>query len=222
MRLPGGVPGPRPGAARLRQVEEGRSGRGSGSGSRGGRRKGKSRDSFRLTGVDPLRRGALSRFPASAPIRTHESRASSRRKIEDGTARILSATVSAGPLSGGSCRSPSKSSGTCPGAHARPGTAVGIDLGVKTLLTGVDDRGRVIEVAGPKPLRSALRKLRRASRAHSRKQPGRRAGARAPRGSPASTPASPTSARDALHKATTALASPVRDGRRRGPERHRA
>jgi putative transposase len=54
----------------------------------------------------------------------------------------------------------------------RPGSAVGIDLGVKALLTGADNQGNVIAVSGPKPLRAALRKLRRASRAHSRKQPG--------------------------------------------------
>ena len=49
---------------------------------------------------------------------------------------------------------------------------IGVDLGVKTLLTGVDDAGNIIKVAGPKALRSSLRRLRRASRAHSRKQPG--------------------------------------------------
>jgi putative transposase len=89
-----------------------------------------------------------------------------------------------------------------PAGHVRPGTAIGIDLGVKTLLTGVDDEGRVIAVAGPRPLRAALRRLRRASRAHSRKLPGsarrrlgrihaRVAGVRA----------------DALHKASTGLAA---------------
>jgi len=45
-----------------------------------------------------------------------------------------------------------------PDRHARPGTAIGIDLGVKTLLAGVDDQGNVVTVQGPKPLRAALHK----------------------------------------------------------------
>jgi putative transposase len=94
-----------------------------------------------------------------------------------------------------------------PEHHARPGSAVGVDLGIKTLLTGVDDRGRLIAVAGPKPLRAGLRRLRRASRAHSRKRPGstggRRSAARLAR-----IHARVASLRaDALHKATTALAA---------------
>jgi len=56
-----------------------------------------------------------------------------------------------------------------PGRHRRAGSAVGVDLGVKALLTGVDSSGNVLAVDGPKVLRASLRKLRRASRAHSRK-----------------------------------------------------
>ncbi|MGH3276195.1 MAG: transposase [Streptosporangiaceae bacterium] len=59
-----------------------------------------------------------------------------------------------------------------PRRHARPGSAIGIDLGVKTLLTGVDDNGQALAVAGPRALRSSPRRLRRASRAHSRKTKG--------------------------------------------------
>jgi len=77
---------------------------------------------------------------------------------------------------------------------------------VKTLLTGVDDRGNVVTVAGPRALRSALRALRRASRAHSRTARGsanrRRRAARLAR-----IHARAASVRaDALHKATTGLA----------------
>jgi transposase len=77
----------------------------------------------------------------------------------------------------------------------------------KTLLTGVDDRGRLIMVAGPRPLRAGLRRLRRASRAHSRKRSGsagrRRSAVRLARihSHVASLHA------DALHKATTKLAA---------------
>jgi putative transposase len=59
-----------------------------------------------------------------------------------------------------------------PERHARPDTAIGIDLGAKTLLAGVDSMRNVLTVDGPKPLRASLRKLRRADRARSRKQAG--------------------------------------------------
>jgi putative transposase len=49
---------------------------------------------------------------------------------------------------------------------------IGIDLGVKSLLTGADDAGNLIVIPGPKPLRAGLRQLRRLSRAHARKRPG--------------------------------------------------
>ncbi len=52
-----------------------------------------------------------------------------------------------------------------PERHARPSSAAGIDLGVKTLLTGVDGAGNVTGIAGGKPLRASLRKLRQAARA---------------------------------------------------------
>lgn len=76
-----------------------------------------------------------------------------------------------------------------------------------TLLTGADDQGRVLTVLGPRPLRSALRKLRRVSRAHSRKQKGsanrRKSALRLAR-----IHAKITSIRrDALHKATSMLAA---------------
>ena len=108
--------------------------------------------------------------------------------------------------SGGSCRSPSRPTAPCR-KHTRAGAAIGVDLGVKALLTGADDRGTVIMIPGPKPLRTALRRLRRASRAHSRKQKGsanrRESAARLAR-----IHARVTNIRaDALHKATSMLAT---------------
>jgi putative transposase len=93
-----------------------------------------------------------------------------------------------------------------PERHARPGSAIGVDLGVKALLTGTDDTGRVVTVAGPKPLRASLARLRRASRVHARKQPGsanrRKSAARLAR-----IHARVANVRaDALHKATSMLA----------------
>ncbi len=169
------------------------------------KKRGKCRDSFRLTGVIGCGRGSVT-LPRLGAVRTHEPVLKLARKLEDGTARVLSATVS---------RTAQRwfVSFTVevereePGRHARPGSAAGVDLGVKTLLTGVDDRGRLITVAGPKPLRAALRRLRRASRAHSRKQPGS-AGRRRSAARLARIHARIASLRaDALHKATTRLAA---------------
>jgi putative transposase len=125
--------------------------------------------------------------------------------MEAGTARILSATVSR-TAQRWFVSFTVEVERAVPEQHARPGSAVGIDLGVKTLLTGADDRGHVIRIPGPRPLGTALRKLRRASRAHSRKQPSsvnrRKSAARLAR-----LHARVANVRaDALHKATTALA----------------
>jgi putative transposase len=93
------------------------------------------------------------------------------RRLAAGTARIVSATVSrtAGRWFVSFTVQVDRA---IPGRHARPGSAIGVDLGVTTLLTGVDDQGHIITVPGPRALRSSLRALRRASRAHSRKAPG--------------------------------------------------
>jgi putative transposase len=167
------------------------------------KKRGKCRDSFRLTGAIHCGRGTVT-LPRLGSIRTHEPALKLARKIEDGTARILSATVSR-TAQRWFVSFTVEVDRAVPGRHARPGTAVGVDLGVRTLLTGVDDGGRLIEVAGPKSLRAGLRQLRRASRAHSRKQPGsvgrRKGAARLAR-----IHARVANLRaDALHKATTAL-----------------
>ncbi len=63
-----------------------------------------------------------------------------------------------GRLSGGSSLFIVELTGGAGAPAARPDTAIGVDLGVTTLLTGVDDRGRLIEVAGPKSLLASSRK----------------------------------------------------------------
>jgi putative transposase len=93
-----------------------------------------------------------------------------------------------------------------PDSHPRAGSAVGIDLGVKTLLTAADHQGQIIAIPGPKPLRASLRRLRHLSRAHSRKAKGsanrRKSAARLAR-----LHARISNIRaDALHKATSMLA----------------
>lgn len=144
-------------------------------------------------------------LPKLGEIRIHESACKLVRRIEKGTARILSATVSR-TARRWFVSFTVEVERDVPQKHARPGSAVGVDLGVKTLLTGVDDEGAVITVEGPKPLRTQLRKLQRASRGHSRKQTGsanrRKCAARLAR-----IHARIANIRaDALHKATTGLA----------------
>jgi putative transposase len=115
-------------------------------------------------------------LPRLGTIRTHEPTRKLSRRLESGSARILSATVSR-TAQRWFVSFTVEVDRAVPGRHARPGTVIGIDLGVKTLLTGADNTGNVITVGGPKPLRAA--------RIHARV-----ANARA----------------DALHKATSMLA----------------
>jgi len=170
------------------------------------RKRGRCRDSFRF-GAGVMRcAGKMVTLPRLGTIATHESARKLARRLENGTARILSATVSR-TAQRWFVSFTVEVERAIPERHARPGSAIGIDLGVKTLLTGMDDAGNVVTVDGPKALRSSLRKLRRASRAHSRKAKGsanrRKSAARLAR-----IHARVANVRaDALHKATSGLAS---------------
>ncbi len=170
------------------------------------KKRGRCRDSFRFGGGAIRCAGTTVTLPRLGTIRTHESTRKLARRLQAGTARILSATVSR-TAQRWLVSFTVETDRAVPQRHSRPGSAIGIDLGVKTLLTGVDASGAVITVAGPKPLRASLRKLRRASRAHSRKTPGsanrRKSAARLAR-----IHARVTNVRaDALHKATSMLAA---------------
>jgi putative transposase len=170
------------------------------------KKKGRSRDSFRFGSGVMRCAGNTVTLPRLGTLKTHESTEKLAALVRDGRARILSATVSR-TAQRWFVSFTVELDQEPPGPHARPGSAVGIDLGVKTLLTGVDDAGRVIETAGQKPLRAALRKLRRASRAHSRteKSSNRR---RKAAGRLARIHARAASVREeALHKATSELAA---------------
>ena len=170
------------------------------------KKKGRCRDSFRFSTGAIRCSGTTVTLPRLGAIRTHESTRKLIRRLEDGTARILSATVSR-TAQRWYVSFTVEVERDVPGHHARPGSAVGIDLGVKTLITGADDRGNVVAIEGPKPLRASLHKLRRVSRAHSRKAKGsanrRKAAARLAR-----IHARAAAIRaDALRKATSALAA---------------
>ena len=169
------------------------------------KKRGKCRDSFRVS-TGAIGCGPTSvTLPRIGEIQIHEPGRKLARRLENGTARVMSATVSR-TAQRWFVSFTVEVEREVPGRHPRPGSAVGIDLGVKTLLTAVDDDGRVIAARGPKPLRAGLRRLRRASRAHSRKVKGsanrRKSTARLAR-----IHARVANVRaDALHKATTALA----------------
>jgi putative transposase len=169
------------------------------------KKRGKCRDSFRLTGVIRCA-GTSVTLPRLGTIATHEPTRKLARRLRNGTARILSVTVSR-TAQRWFVSFTVEVDRAIPGRHARPGSAIGLDLGIKTLLTGVDDKGNVISIAGLKPLRASLRKLRRAARAHSRKEQHsanrRKSAARLSR-----IHAKVASIRaDALHKATSDLAA---------------
>jgi putative transposase len=169
------------------------------------KKRGRGKDSFRLTGTLRCERGAVT-LPRLGTVRTHEPTRKLARRLEAGTARILSATVSR-TAQRWFVSFTVQVERDVPARHRRPGTAIGIDLGIKALLTGADDAGNVIAVPGPRPLAAALRRLRRASRAHSRKGPGS-AGRRRSAARLARLHARIANVRaDALHKATSALAA---------------
>ncbi|HEU5386821.1 MAG TPA: zinc ribbon domain-containing protein [Streptosporangiaceae bacterium] len=135
------------------------------------KKRAKCKDSFRF-GAGVMRcTGSTVTLPRLGIIRTHESTRELARRLEDGTVRILSATVTR-TAQRWFVSFTVEVERAIPERHTRPGLAIGADLGVRTLLTGVDDAGNVVRVPGPKPFRTSLRKLRRTGRAHPRKQPG--------------------------------------------------
>ena len=158
-------------------------------------------------------------LPRLGRIKTHESTRKLARRIEQGSARILSATVrrEAGRW---------LCSFTCEVQRARrapvrPDVVVGVDLGITHLavlsspVPGVSDAGGF--VSNPQHLGQAQRTLRRASRRVSRRRgPDRRTGARPSRRWEKANQQRnrvhhrvTTLRRDGLHKLTTGLAATI-------------
>jgi putative transposase len=144
-------------------------------------------------------------LPRIGTVKTFESTHKLTRLLESGAARIKSATVSRVAQRWFVSFSIELDL-DIPAAHPRPGSAVGVDLGVKVQITAVDQSGNVITIAGLKPLAAGLRRLRRASRSHSRKRLGsvrrRKSSARIARLHARIA----NQRRDATHKATSMLA----------------
>jgi putative transposase len=110
-------------------------------------------------------------LPRLGCIRTHESTRKLARRLDDGTARIVSATVS---FTGGrwQCAFQVIVTGKTRPAHARrsPHPVVGVDVGVKDLLVVATPEGtEVARVAAPKPLTRAQSRLRAAQRQAARR-----------------------------------------------------
>jgi putative transposase len=139
------------------------------------KRKGRSRDACRFTTgvirVEPDRHHVT--LPRLGRLRTHESTRKLARRIEQGTARILSATISR--QAGRWYVSLTCEVKRAVGGPRRPRTRVGVDVGVRYLAVYSDGR----RIPNPAPLQQALRQLRRRNR-----QLARRHGPRAPDGTP--------------------------------------
>ncbi|MGG7568961.1 IS607 family element RNA-guided endonuclease TnpB [Streptomyces sirii] len=123
--------------------------------------------------VEPDRRHVT--LPRLGTIRTHESTRKLERRIVNGTARILSATIR---FERGrwfvSFQAEVKRELE---RTARPEVAVGVDLGVKVLAVMADSLGEVRHVPNPAHYDTVLKALKRMSRRVSRRQgPDRRTG----------------------------------------------
>ena len=163
------------------------------------KKKGRSRDSFRLTGSIHLHCRSVT-LPRIGTVHLLEDAARWVERIEEGSVRVTSATVSR-EADRWFVSLAVEAERAIP-AHPSAGGAIGVDLGVLALATLSD--GTV--VPGPKALRRGLRKLRRLSRAHSRKQRGSRNRARAARRLARHHARVAHLRRDHLHKLTTRLA----------------
>ena len=120
--------------------------------------------------VEPDRHHVV--LPRIGRVRTHESTRKLVRRLEAGTARILSVTVR---FTGGrwQCAFQVLVEGKARPAHSRRSAhpVVGVDVGVKDLLVVATPEGtEVARVAAPKPLAGAQSRLRAAQRQAARRQ----------------------------------------------------
>jgi putative transposase len=117
--------------------------------------------------VEPDRRHVT--LPRLGTIRTHESTRKLQRRLAGGRARVLSAAV--GRESDGRWFvSLQVEVQRGRGQVARPGTVVGVDLGIKHLAVLADSNGDVSFEPNPQHLRRAQAALRRANRTLTRRQ----------------------------------------------------
>jgi putative transposase len=163
------------------------------------KKKGRSRDSFRLTGAIHLHRGAVT-LPRVGTVRLFEDATRWVERIEGGKVRVTAATLSR-EADRWFVALAVEAERDIPTSNGATDT-IGVDLGVLSLATLSD--GTIIP--GPKALRRSLRRLRRLSRAHSRKRRGSRNRARAGRRLARHHARIAARRRDHLHQLTTRLA----------------
>ncbi|MFD7063613.1 IS607 family element RNA-guided endonuclease TnpB [Streptomyces sp. NPDC059906] len=152
-------------------------------------------------------------LPRLGAIRTHEPTVKLLTRVQAGTARILSATVR--HECGRWFVSFQAEAKRDLERVARPGAAVGIDLGVKTLAVMADSSGEISTVPNPGHYDRAREQLRRTSRVVSRRRgPDRRTGQKpSKRWEKANAARNKVHHRvanlreDALHKLTTSVAA---------------
>lgn len=114
------------------------------------------------------------KLPGVGNVATLEDMSWLTGRLEDGRARVIGATVreQAGRWWVSFQLEVDRSDISTRRAVSSTAPACGVDLGVKTFATVVDDDGTVTEIHAPKPLAQAQRKLRRANKALSRKRRG--------------------------------------------------
>jgi putative transposase len=167
------------------------------------KQKGRTRDSCRFTTgqikVLPDRRHV--QLPRVGVLKTHESTRKLARRLEQGSARILAATIS---------RTADRwfVSFTVEVQRVIPAgnghhTVVGVDVGIHRLATlSTEDT-----VPNPRALERSMRNLRRLNRQLARRQPGSKRRAQTRRRLARVHARAANLRRDALHKLTTALAT---------------
>ncbi|TDB95253.1 RNA-guided endonuclease TnpB family protein [Actinomadura sp. 7K534] len=147
-------------------------------------------------------------LPGIGKVRTREDMTWLTSRITGGAARVIGATVK--EQAGRwwlSVQIEIDRTEVNRARHAPRGApACGIDIGVKTFATIVDDDGTVTEIHAPKPLKAALRKLRRANQDLSRKAKGAANRAKAARRVAKVHLDVAHQRADFLHKTTTTLA----------------
>ena len=163
------------------------------------KKKGRSRDAFRLTGALHLHGRAVT-LPRIGTVRLHEDATRWVDRIAAGTVHVTAATVSR-EADRWVVALAVEAERTIPATNGATDT-LGVDLGVLALATLSD--GTVIP--GPKALRRGLRKLRRLARAHSRKRRGSRNRAAAARRLARHHATVAAVRRQHLHQLTTTLA----------------
>jgi putative transposase len=140
-------------------------------------------------------------LPRIGVVRTHESTRKLARRLEQGTARILAATISR-RADRWFVSFTVEVQRAIPASNGQP-SVVGVDVGVRQL--AVLSTGATIP--NPRALEGSLRKLRRLNRQLARRRPGSKRRSRTRRRLAGVHARAANLRRDALHKLTTSLAA---------------